>query len=140
MPARWSVSLPWSTSDLSWFRLNQTEIHILPAGGLMAVNGDPIFAGLKSGPPLRREFGSFVSCQKASGLERQHAIGVNFDVFVMVHPGLKILALVCRQLDLAAQPNVCAIPGGADHCSRSVACAEAAGSFLPVGAMEGILI
>src|SRR5947209_5517936 len=102
----------------------------------MAVNGEAVFAGLERGPACAGEVHHVVGVHVTTGSHGQHAVDIDFDVLVVVEPGLEVAALVAGQFDVAAEPDVGGVPGRADDRAGGANGAKAAASFRPGRAVE----
>src|SRR5579862_7314333 len=113
------------------FDVHQTEVDVLPALGLMAMNGDDVFAGLERCLACRGQWKETITSDKPGGSKGEHAVDINFCVFIVMDPGFQCVVILDRQINFTAEPDVVGLPCSANDCARRASSAETALALLP---------
>src|SRR5262249_4579716 len=115
----------------------QSEIDVLPAARLMAVNSDDVSARLQRCLRGCKHFDQLIFSRESRQSGSEDPVKINLSVLIVMD-----VKLNRRQIgaggngDLAARPDVRRVPNGAHMSARRAACAQSAGAVFPVAIVE----
>src|SRR5437868_9210848 len=127
---------PGEPDSLLLDQLDQPHVDVLPAAGLVAVDGDHVRPSLERPAAGRREREFVVVGDVSRHLRGEHAVDVDLGVLVVVDAEPRLARRHVLQLDRPAEPDVGGLPLGADDRARRALRPKAALGLVPLRGVE----